>query len=63
MTAEYAYDHFEVSMLAEDRSFTSGVRPGEPFPAFDLDTVDGTRVSGTDLLGRRPVLLYFASVT
>lgn len=60
---DYRYHHFSSEMLKEDRAFTGGVQPGEHFPAFRLPTIDGGEVSSEDLLGRRPLFLYFASVT
>jgi hypothetical protein len=37
--------------------------PGVAFPDFDLLTTDGKRVRRADFIGRRPLLLTFASLT
>jgi peroxiredoxin len=47
----------------EDRSFTGGVRPGDPMPDFVLPTTTGRRVRKTDFVGKQPVLLAFGSFT
>jgi hypothetical protein len=61
--ADYRYPHFKASLLLEDRAFFGGVGPGNHFPAFDLSTIDGGRISSSDVLGRTPLFVYFASVT
>jgi hypothetical protein len=61
--SEYRYHHFSAPLLLEDRAFTGGVAPGQPFPAFDLPTVDGGRATSSEMLGRRPLFVYFASIT
>lgn len=60
---DYRYRHFRARLLAADMSFRGGVSPGERFPDFDLQALDGRRVSRDDVIGERPVFLYFASVT
>ncbi len=37
--------------------------PGDVMPDFDLPTTQGGRVSNTDFLGRKPLLLTCASIT
>lgn len=59
---DYRYRHFTAFLLLEDRAFTGGVPPGKPFPAFDLPTIDGGRATSAELLGRRPLFVYFASI-
>jgi hypothetical protein len=61
--AKYAYSHFHAGLLIEDRAFLGGVAPGRAFPQFDLPTVDGGRVTSQELIGEKPVLMYFGSVT
>jgi hypothetical protein len=61
---EYGYDHFSAALLKEDASFADAGAPGTPMPAFDLPTVDGTRVRLADYLQRRrPLLLTLGSIT
>jgi len=60
---KYRYEHFNASLLLEDWAFAGGARPGEVFPDFDLPTVAHGRVRSAELLGRRPLFMYFASVT
>ena len=59
----YRVDRFTKAMLAEDRAFQAGREPGWTMPDFDLPTVAGGRVRKSDFMGRRPVLLTFASLT
>lgn len=59
----YAYPHFRAKVLLQDRGFLGGPEPGEPFPAFDLPTLDGDRVTSEGGVGQRPLFLYFASIT
>lgn len=60
---EYRYPHFKRALLIEDMGFAQGPMPGQEVPDFDLPTTDGGRVRKADFLGRRPLLLTFASVT
>jgi hypothetical protein len=60
---EYAYPHFQAKLLLEDRAFLGGVEPGGRFPDFDLPTVDGGRARSQELVGQRPLFMYFGSVT
>ena len=60
---EYAYPHFHAGLLLEDRAFLGGIEPGEAFPSFDLPTVDGGRVTSQEMIGAKPLLVYFGSVT
>ena len=59
---EYRYAHFKRQLVMEDMAFTSGPRPGEPFPDFDLPTTDGDRVRFADYTGRS-LLITFGSIT
>ncbi|SEL58565.1 hypothetical protein SAMN04515665_1152 [Blastococcus sp. DSM 46786] len=61
--SEYAYDHFHAGLLVEDRGFLGGVEPGGRFPDFDLPTIDGRRATSGELIGGKPLLVYFGSVT
>lgn len=60
---DYRFDRFRREHLSEDRAFQAGMEPGWTMPDFDLPTVAGGRVRKSDFLGRRPVLLTFASLT
>jgi hypothetical protein len=60
---KYAYPHFQAKRLLEDRAFLGGVEPGGRFPDFDLPTVDGGHVTSQELVGQRPLFVYFGSVT
>ncbi|MDQ4105629.1 MAG: hypothetical protein M3157_00430 [Actinomycetota bacterium] len=60
---EYRYPHFKRQLLAEDLAFEQGPSPGEPMPDFELSTTDGGRVSKSDFVGERPLLLVFSSYT
>lgn len=63
MSTRYRYPHFRASLLAEDSSFSGGVAPGGRFPDFDLPTTGGGRATSRELLGDRPLFVYFGSVT
>ncbi len=63
MTHAYAYDHFEKALLEEDQHFTAGPKPGERFPDFRLATTHGTDFRSADHIGKRPLFVYFGSVT
>lgn len=52
----YVYPQFKRGHVFEV-AFAGGVRPGEPFPEFDLPTVDHGRLSRGGLLGAPFVLL------
>lgn len=59
----YRYDHFSREQLRGEDSFQSGPGPGQPFPDFDLQTLDGGRLSREDILGGRPTLFTLGSFT
>lgn len=61
--SEYRYPHFHTGLLVEDRGFLGGVEPGGRFPDFDLPTIDGERATSRELIGGKPLLMYFGSVT
>ncbi len=60
---EYRYPRFEREALLEGLYLAGGLSPGMPMQAFDLPTTDGSRVRKSDFVGRRPLLLTFASIT
>jgi hypothetical protein len=60
---KYRYPRFERERLLEGLYFGGGPSPGRPMPEFDLPTTDGGRLSKSDFVGRRPLLLTFASIT
>jgi hypothetical protein len=41
----YRFERFQRQLLAEDFAFQGGPRPGEPFPDFELTTVDRDSIS------------------
>ncbi len=61
-SVEYRYPHFQRQFLRDDLGFHGAPEPGSPIPDFDLMTVDGRRLSKSDLLGR-PFLVVFGSCT
>jgi hypothetical protein len=60
---DYRYRHFCREALLDDLIFHAGPAPGRSVPDFDLPTVSGGRVRKADFLGRRPLLITFASLT
>jgi hypothetical protein len=60
---KYGYPHFKREMLLEGLYFGGGPPPGLPMPEFDLPTTVGDRLRKGDFVGRRPLLLTFASIT
>ncbi len=60
---KYAYLHFKREMLLEGLYFRGGPPPGLPMPEFDLPTISGDPLRKSDFVGRRPLLLTFASIT
>jgi hypothetical protein len=63
MAVEYRVGRFTKELFEDDRAFQAGREAGSTMPDFDLPTVTGGRVRKADFLGRRPVLLTFASLT
>lgn len=62
-TANYAYKHVSSEILSEDMQFGDDApKPGGRLPEFDLQTVDGGRLTTHDLTGR-PTLLVTGSFT
>jgi hypothetical protein len=59
----YRYEHFHRGLMLEDMRFLAGPGPGEAVPDFELLTTTGQRLRKANLLGGRPVLLTFGSVT
>lgn len=62
-SAEYSFDRFTRELLYEDFAFQAGPRPGQPFPEFELPTVDGETVSRADFVEKQPMLMIFSSFT
>lgn len=61
---QYRYERFTTSLLFRDLQFRKGAaRPGDSLPAFELVTTDGDGLVNQDLLGNKPLLLIFGSVT
>jgi len=62
--SEYRYKKFTTSLLFRDLRFpSSAAAPGEPVPAFELLTTNGERLTNSDVLGDKPVLFVFGSMT
>ncbi len=59
----YRFPRFQRELLAHDLAWEGGPPPGEPFPEFELTTLDGGTLRRDDLLGREPFLILFASYT
>lgn len=60
----YRYDSFTTRLMLADLRFGPGApRPGDPFPDFDLTTLDGARLRSEDLLRRRPFVIVLGSLT
>ncbi len=61
---QYRYERFTTSLLFRDLRFRKGAAgPGDSLPAFELVTTDGDGLVNQDLLGNKPLLLIFGSVT
>ncbi len=61
---EYRYNRFTMTLLLRDMRFRKGARgPGDAFPEFKLVTTDGDELVKQDLLGNKPLLLIFGSIT
>ena len=60
----YQYKRFTTRMLLHDMRF-SGSAPsaGDEFPEFDLPSTDGHRVTKSDFVGERPMLMILGSLT
>ena len=64
LAREYRYERFTTSLLLRDMRFRRGAAgSGDVFPAFNLVTTDGDELTNQSLLGNRPLLLVFASIT
>lgn len=63
MSDEYRFQRFKREFVIEDIDFQGGPRPDQPFPDFDLPTIDGGHVAKSDFVDRRPVLMIFSSFT
>lgn len=61
---QYRYERFTTSLLFRDLRFRRGAAgPGDSLPAFELVTTDGDCLVNQDLLGNKPLLLIFGSIT
>lgn len=59
----YAYDTFTTGLILGDLAFrSSDPGPGDHLPAFDIELLDGGRLT-RDTLGNRPTLIVFGSMT
>ena len=62
--ASYRFDHLTIPLVMRDMRFAaSDPGPGDPFPQFDLPTLDGGRVRTADLADGGPMLIIFGSAT
>ena len=60
----YRYKRFTTKLLLRDMRFRKGApKSGDLFPEFRLTTLDGDALVKRDLVGKRPVLFIFGSVT
>ena len=61
---EYRYQRFTTMLLFRDMRFRKGgVAPGDAIPDFSIATTDGDELTKQDVLGEKPLLLIFGSVT
>lgn len=59
----YAYDTFTTGLIIGDLAFRgSDPGPGDQLPAFDIELLNGSRLTW-NTLGKRPVLIVFGSMT
>ena len=59
----YAYDTFTRGLILGDLAFrSSDPGPGDRLPAFDIELLDGGRLT-RDAVGNRPILIVFGSMT
>lgn len=59
----YAYDTFTTSLILGDLAFrSSDPGPGDGLPAFDIEFLEGGRLT-QNTLGSRPILIVFGSMT
>ena len=60
----YRYKHFTTRLLFRDLRFgKEAAGPGDPLPVFELVTTQGDRLENRDVLGDKPVLFVFGSMT
>ena len=60
----YRYKHFTTSLLMRDLRFgKDAAGPGDSFPSFELVTTNGDRLVNHDVIGDKPVLFIFGSMT
>lgn len=59
----YRFERFQRQLLLHDLRFEGGPGPGEPFPDFELTTIDGKQVTRDGLTRQRPVLMVLSSFT
>jgi hypothetical protein len=58
----YRYRQFERAVMKDDNEFCPSPGPGDPLPAFDMITTDGTRVRKEDFIGRK-LFITIGSIT
>lgn len=63
MSAEYRYPHFEAKDLWSRFSLEDTPAPGDWMPSFDLQDLDGRWFRREELIGVKPALVMFGSIT
>jgi len=62
--SDYRYKRFTTSLLFRDLKFgKTAAAPGDSLPSFELVTTSGDRLTNRDVLGDKPVLIVFGSMT
>jgi thiol-disulfide isomerase/thioredoxin len=62
--SNYRYKRFTTSLLFRDLRFGKGSAvPGDTLPSFKLVTTSGKQLTNSDVLGGKPVLIVFGSMT
>ena len=61
---QYRYDHFSTKLLVRDLRFQANTpAPGDALPEFEVYTSQGERRASQEILGEKPLLLVFGSMT
>jgi len=61
---EYRYKHFTTGLLLRDLRFHKDAAvPGDAFPQFELITTDGSVLGNENVIGGKPVIFIFGSMT
>ncbi|MCK6546703.1 redoxin domain-containing protein [Myxococcota bacterium] len=63
MTEAYRYPHFEAKNLWSRLSLADTPEPGDWMPSFELQATDGSWFRREELIGVKPALVMFASIT